>query len=424
MCRNPRPAPEQYKEQHTDNTGWKVAQPQDSQPRGAWWTLFNDPQLNDLESKLEHSNLSLQAAFARLQQARAQYRIARADLFPSLNSGPSATRERFSANAPRFLPGFPTTYNDFILGADFSYEIDLWGRVRNEVAAAKATQQASAADLAATELSLRAELAEDYFDLRTDDAEVQLLDQTVEDYRKALELTANLFSGGAAALDRRGTGASAAAERAHAGGGHPPAARPGGACHCLAGRREPLRVQPRRQSSTARCRPAAPRSRSAVGAAREAAGRCRGGAPRRLRQRADRPGACRLFSPIHPVGCGWLRERLHGHLDHGPEPLLVRRAPCLMAVVRGRQARRANGSGEGGLRGAGRKLSQYRARRLSGRRRQFSGASPAASGKRNRGRRRDGHGHCAATGPGSLPGGNRHVSRGVRRPRPLRCRPS
>jgi NodT family efflux transporter outer membrane factor (OMF) lipoprotein len=153
-----------------------------------------------LESKLENANLSLQAAFARLQQARAQYRIARADLFPSLTASSSATRERFSSNAPRFLPGFPTTYNDFVLGADLSYEVDLWGRVRNEVAAAKATQQASAADLAATELSLRAELAEDYFDLRTDDAAVQVLDQTVEEYRKALELTANLFSGGAAAL--------------------------------------------------------------------------------------------------------------------------------------------------------------------------------------------------------------------------------
>ncbi len=194
------PAPEQYKEEYGDHAGWKVAQPQDSQPRGAWWTLFNDPRLNALESKLENSNLSLQAAFARLQQARAQYRIARADLFPSLDLSPSATRERFSPNSPRFLPGFPTTYNDFILGADFSYELDLWGRVRNEVAAAKATQQASAADLAATELSLRAELAEDYFGLRTDDAEVQLLDRTVEDYRQALELTANLFSGGAAAL--------------------------------------------------------------------------------------------------------------------------------------------------------------------------------------------------------------------------------
>lgn len=194
------PTPEQYKEQDADHAGWKVAQPQDSQPRGSWWTLFNDPQLNDLQSRLENSNLSLQAAFARLQQARAQYRIARADLFPSLTANPSATRERFSSNAPRFLPGFPTTYNDFVLGADLSYEVDLWGRVRNEVAAAKATQQASAADLAATELSLRAELAEDYFDLRTDDAAVQVLDQTVEEYLKALELTANLFSGGAAAL--------------------------------------------------------------------------------------------------------------------------------------------------------------------------------------------------------------------------------
>lgn len=190
----------QAADQYKELAGWTIAQPQDSQSRGVWWTLYNDPRLNALQQKLQGANLSLKAAFARLQQARAQYRIARADLFPSLSLDSFPTRERFSPNAPRSLPGYPTEYNDFIVGADFSYEVDLWGRVRNEVAAAKATSQASAADLASVELSLRAELTVDYFNLRADDTATRVLDETVEDYKKALELTTNLFNGGAAAL--------------------------------------------------------------------------------------------------------------------------------------------------------------------------------------------------------------------------------
>jgi NodT family efflux transporter outer membrane factor (OMF) lipoprotein len=179
---------------------WKVAHPQDAQPRGSWWTAYHDPQLDALEERIQDSNLSLKAAFARLQQARAQYRIARADLFPMLTANSYATRERFSSNAPKSIPGTPTLLNDFLVGADFSYEADLWGRVRNEVAAARATRQASAADLASIELSLRAQLAEDYFNLRAADAQRRLFDKTVGDYAKSLELTTSLFNGGAAAL--------------------------------------------------------------------------------------------------------------------------------------------------------------------------------------------------------------------------------
>ena len=94
---------------------------------GGWFTTI--PELDRLEEKIP-ANLTLKAAFARLQQARAQYRIARADLFPSLTADPYATREKYSPNAPKELPGYPTTLNDFLLGADFSYEVDLWGRVR------------------------------------------------------------------------------------------------------------------------------------------------------------------------------------------------------------------------------------------------------------------------------------------------------
>jgi NodT family efflux transporter outer membrane factor (OMF) lipoprotein len=189
-------APAEYKEQ----AGWKVAEPRDSAARGDWWSMFEDPELDRLEQKLHGDNLSLKAAYARLEQARAQYRIARADLFPTITANPQATREKLSTHQPRFIAGFPSLYNDFVAGADFSYELDLWGRVRNEVAEARANRQASAADLINTELMLRAELAVDYFTLRTDDAQTQVIDQTTEAYGRSLELTSSLFKGGAAAL--------------------------------------------------------------------------------------------------------------------------------------------------------------------------------------------------------------------------------
>jgi len=188
-------APEQYKEL----ADWKVAEPQDAQPRGSWWLVYGDPELDRLEDRIP-ANLTLKAAFARLQQARAQYRIARADLFPSLSADPYAMRDKYSPNAPKELPGYPTSLNDFLLGADFTYEVDLWGRVRNEVASAKAARQASAADYASVELSLRAQLAEDYFNVRVYDSELALFDRTVASYREALKLTTDLFNGGAAAL--------------------------------------------------------------------------------------------------------------------------------------------------------------------------------------------------------------------------------
>jgi NodT family efflux transporter outer membrane factor (OMF) lipoprotein len=162
--------------------------------------VFQDPELDRLEEQCGRQNQDLRAAFARLQQARAQTRIARADFFPQITADPSATRARTSPDSPRFLSGSPTTLNDFVLDADFSYEVDLWGRVRNEVTAAKANQQASAADLASLDLSLRAELANDYFNLRSADRQQALLDQTVKDYADAAGLTESSFKGGNAAL--------------------------------------------------------------------------------------------------------------------------------------------------------------------------------------------------------------------------------
>jgi NodT family efflux transporter outer membrane factor (OMF) lipoprotein len=146
------------------------------------------------------ANQGLKAAFARLQQARAATRIARASLFPTLTAGSSATRLRTSVNSPRFPPGAKPVINNFDLEADFFYELDVWGRVRNAVTSAKASQQASAADLATLNLSIHAELATDYFALRAEDAVQVLLDRTVEDYAQSLRLTQNLYNGGGAAL--------------------------------------------------------------------------------------------------------------------------------------------------------------------------------------------------------------------------------
>jgi NodT family efflux transporter outer membrane factor (OMF) lipoprotein len=190
------PATSAYKE----SGDWKTAHPVDTENRGDWWTLFQDPQLDALEMKAGDANQDLKAAFARLQQARAATRIARADLFPTLNIGSSATRSRASVNSPTYVPGRNPTYNNFDLEADLSYEIDVWGRVRNAVASAKATQQASAADLATLNLSIHAELALDYFALRAEDAQQVLLDKTVADYAQSLQLTQNLYNGGGAAI--------------------------------------------------------------------------------------------------------------------------------------------------------------------------------------------------------------------------------
>jgi NodT family efflux transporter outer membrane factor (OMF) lipoprotein len=190
------PAASAYKE----SGDWKAAEPVDNQSRGAWWTLFQDPQLDALEAKVGDANQDLKAAFARLQQARAATRIARADFFPNLNVGSSATRSRASVNSPSYVPGRNPTYNNFDLEADLSYEFDVWGRVRNAVTSAKASQQASAADLATLNLSIHAELATDYFTLRAEDAEQLLLDKTVADYTLSLQLTQNLYNGGGAAI--------------------------------------------------------------------------------------------------------------------------------------------------------------------------------------------------------------------------------
>jgi NodT family efflux transporter outer membrane factor (OMF) lipoprotein len=179
---------------------WKVAAPADTTPRGAWWTMFQDEDLNDLAAQVTSANQNLRAALAALEEARAQTRVARSSWFPTVTADAAATRSRVSFNSPSYAPGKPSTYNLFSVQADLSYELDLFGRIRNTVANARYSEQATAGDVAALDLSLHAELATDYFTLRGLDVEQQLLDQTVADYARALALTQNLYKGGAAAI--------------------------------------------------------------------------------------------------------------------------------------------------------------------------------------------------------------------------------
>ncbi|HVO46310.1 MAG TPA: efflux transporter outer membrane subunit [Steroidobacteraceae bacterium] len=180
---------------------WAPAQPADSAPRGPWWQAFGDPRLDQLETQLEGANPDLRAAVARYQEASAVAQRARSDVFPTLDAQGSAKRGKSSANAPLsdILGGTPTTQNDFVAALSLSWEIDLFGRVRNTAAAAGDQAQASAGDLAAVRLSLQAELASDYFSLRGADSTVQLLEDTIKVYDRAYDLTRNRYQEGVAA---------------------------------------------------------------------------------------------------------------------------------------------------------------------------------------------------------------------------------
>jgi len=178
--------------------GWKVAQPKDHLVRGAWWEIFNDPQLNAFEEQANISNQSVMVAEAQFRQARALVQAARAAYFPTVTVGASFTRSRRSANVGGGTGATTGATSDYLLLADASWEPDLWGRVRRTVEASKASAQASAADLESTRLLVQAELAQNYFQLRTLDAQKQLLDTTVIAFQKSLELTKNRYAAGVA----------------------------------------------------------------------------------------------------------------------------------------------------------------------------------------------------------------------------------
>jgi NodT family efflux transporter outer membrane factor (OMF) lipoprotein len=182
-----------------DADQWQPAKPGDQTSHGKWWEIFGDPQLNQLEEQIEGSNQTLKVAEARFREARAAIRFNRAAQFPTISTSPSANYVKSSD----FSPNFPSriqqsSKGDFILPFDLSYEIDLWGRVRRTVAAAREEAQATGADYETAKLSLEAELAMDYFELRSADAQKHLLDDTVKAYTNNVELTVHRFKGGVA----------------------------------------------------------------------------------------------------------------------------------------------------------------------------------------------------------------------------------
>jgi outer membrane protein, multidrug efflux system len=196
----PAAAPDAWKTQPP----WEQAAPKDTIPKGAWWQIFHDETLNQYEEQLLQANQSLAAARDRLDQARSLARIATAAYFPQISTDPNAVRQRGSGNRPvngassAVIQPRPYTQSVYNIPFSLNYEVDLFGRVRKNVEAANASLQSTAADLGNVQLVLSAELAADYFTLRELDAEYQVVEQSVEYQRKALDLVQRRHEGGVA----------------------------------------------------------------------------------------------------------------------------------------------------------------------------------------------------------------------------------
>jgi NodT family efflux transporter outer membrane factor (OMF) lipoprotein len=188
------PTADAYKE----HGPWTQAQPADRLPRDSWWKLYDNAELDDLQKRLIDGNPTLAAALANYAQARAVSDQARAGLFPTLGLNAGVQRARESVNAPLISKSTPRYYDDNTLGGSVSYELDLWGQIRNEVAAGEANAAATAADLENARLSLIAQLADDYIQLRSLDRSSDILDQTVKAYTRALSLTEQRHDAGIA----------------------------------------------------------------------------------------------------------------------------------------------------------------------------------------------------------------------------------
>lgn len=206
------PAPAKFKEGPPPGVAWTTVRPRETATAGRWWEIYGDRQLNALEEQVEVANQGIIAAAANFREARAAVTAARSGLFPTITAAPSFNRVRPShtwatpsGSSGTGLPSPATNpanssvqsiLNEYALPIDASYEVDLWHRVGNEVAASSASAQASAADLATALLSTQAELAQDYFELRALDSERQILKDTIESYRDALGVTTSLFRNG------------------------------------------------------------------------------------------------------------------------------------------------------------------------------------------------------------------------------------
>lgn len=194
----PAPLPPQAKAtiplSYNEVDGWRLAQPKDNVLRGNWWEIYAIPELNALEEQVAAANQNVAQADANYRQAQALVRASRSGFYPAVTGGASVTRSRRSSEV-----GGLGASNDFLLPIDFSWEVDLWGRVRRTVEANQAGAQASQADLASVLLSAQALMAQDYFQLRTTDAQKKVLEDTIGGYQKSLELTNNRYTAGVAA---------------------------------------------------------------------------------------------------------------------------------------------------------------------------------------------------------------------------------
>lgn len=195
------PAPPAYKELGPDafkeTAEWQHAHPEDTIPRGAWWTLFGDAQLSALETQVETANQTLREADANLRAARAEIRVRNGDRFPTIGVAPSTTGGRFNRNQSYFNPAPAYSVSSNVqFPFQLSYEADLWGQVRRNIDAGKEEAQASFADRVNILLSLQTELAMYYFELRTADTQQRLLNDTVAQYENALRITTNRYEGG------------------------------------------------------------------------------------------------------------------------------------------------------------------------------------------------------------------------------------
>jgi NodT family efflux transporter outer membrane factor (OMF) lipoprotein len=179
---------------------WRPGDPRDQIPKGEWWKIFGDADLDALETQSMSANQSLKAGVARLDQARAQARLSTAGLFPQVGIGPSAQDGRESGNRPYTGLANPTpiTQPTFTLPFTVTWETDLFGRVRRTIESAQATYQASGADLENVRLMIASQLAGDYFALRELDNEIAVLNSTVESFQHGLQLVEDRAKGGVA----------------------------------------------------------------------------------------------------------------------------------------------------------------------------------------------------------------------------------
>lgn len=187
--------PNSYKEAPK---GWKIAQPADAIDRGDWWQAYDDPDLNRLENQLNISNQNIAQALAQYQQATAQVNAARAGYFPTVSGSYNLTRQHTGGtgeNPNNGLSGGSNTNNRSLI-LDSTWELDLWGSIRQTVQANRANAESLQAALASARLSAQASLAQYYFELRTVDADQGLLNQIVQSNQESVRITQNRYEAG------------------------------------------------------------------------------------------------------------------------------------------------------------------------------------------------------------------------------------